>query len=203
MKKIIQQGAEAILYVEDGKLIKERIKKGYRIKEIDDSLRKLRTRKETKLLEKAKIIDVPEVYESSDKNMKIVMEYLGGDLIKDILDGLDKEKRKTICKNIGKNIVILHDNDIIHGDLTTSNMILKKDKVYFIDFGLGFISDKVEDKAVDLHLLKKALMAKHYKILEETFENVLKGYKENKNFKEVLNRLEKVESRGRYKRKAK
>jgi len=203
MKKIIQQGAEAILYVEDGKLTKERIKKSYRIKEIDDSLRKLRTRKETKLLEKAKIIDVPEVYESSDKNMKIVMEYLGGDLVKDILDGVDKEKRKTICKNIGKNIAVLHDNNIIHGDLTTSNMILRRNKVYFIDFGLGFISDKVEDKAVDLHLLKKALVAKHYRIFEEAFENVLDGYSENKSFKEVLNRLEKVESRGRYKRKAK
>ncbi len=203
MKKIIQQGAEAILYVEDGKLIKERIKKGYRIKEIDDSLRKLRTRKETKLLEKAKIIDVPEVYDSSDKNMKIVMEYLRGDLIKDILDGIDSGKRKSICKNIGKNISVLHEKDIIHGDLTTSNMILRKNKVYFIDFGLGFISDKVEDKAVDLHLLKKALMAKHYRISEEVFENVLEGYKENKSFKEVLNRLEKVESRGRYKRKGK
>ncbi|MAG50631.1 Kae1-associated kinase Bud32, partial [archaeon] len=111
--------------------------------------------------------------------------------------------QKKICEKIGKNISILHDNDIVHGDLTTSNMILKKDKVYFIDFGLGFISDKTEDKAVDLHLLKKALMTKHYRIFEKSFENVLKGYKENKDFKEVLNRLEKVESRGRYKRKAK
>ena len=196
-------GAEAILYLEGGRLVKDRIKKSYRIDEIDSDLRKLRTRKETKLLEKAKIIDVPKVYESSDKDMKIVMEYLGGDLVKDILDGIDKKKRETICKKIGKNIAILHDSNIIHGDLTTSNLILRKNKVYFIDFGLGFISDKIEDKAVDLHLLKQALESKHYKIFEEAFKSILEGYKINKEFKEVLKRLEKVEKRGRYKRKAK
>jgi Kae1-associated kinase Bud32 len=94
----------------------------------------------------------------------------------------------------------MHDKDIIHGDLTTSNMILKE-KVYFIDFGLGFNSTRIEDKAVDLHLLRQAFESKHYKHFEEFFKEVLEGYKLSKNWKEVLNRLEKVEMRGRYKRK--
>ena len=78
-------------------------------------------------------------------------------------------------------------------------MILKDNKVYFIDFGLGFISNKIEDKAVDLHLLKQALQSKHYKIYEKGFNYILEGYRKSKNFENTIKRLEKVEKRGRYK----
>src|SRR3989344_5659860 len=163
MEKIISRGAEAILYLKDKHLVKERIKKNYRLNEIDSKLRKYRTRSETKLLEKsASLIDVPKVINFSDKDMKIVMEHIKGYLLKDIINSLDNRKLKEILINVGTQIALLHDNDIIHGDLTTSNMILKDNKVYFIDFGLGFISNKIEDKAVDLHLLKQALQSKHY-----------------------------------------
>jgi len=132
--------------------------------------------------------------------MKIKMEFINGELIKDILDNINKEKRNLIFREIGEKVAKMHDDDIIHGDLTTSNMILK-DKVYFIDFGLGFNSDKIEDKAVDIHLLKQALESKHYKHFEESFLGFLEGYKISRNWKEVLKRLEKVEKRGRYKNK--
>ena len=98
-------------------------------------------------------------------------------------------------------IAKLHNVDIIHGDLTTSN-ILVHDKIYFIDFGLGFISTKVEDKAVDLHIIKKALESKHYTHAEECFKYLLEGYtKENTETATILRRLEKVEKRGHYKQK--
>ena len=58
--------------------------------------------------------------------------------------------------------------------------ILKDNKVYFIDFGLGFESKKIEDKAVDLHLIKQALEAKHFNNYEKFFQAVLKGYKLSK-----------------------
>ena len=106
-----------------------------------------------------------------------------------------------ILESIGEQISKLHDNNIIHGDLTTSNMIVKEGKVYFIDFGLGFISNKIEDKAVDLHLLKQALESKHHENWEESFNEILRGYNKSKNFKDVINRLDKVERRGRYKLK--
>jgi Kae1-associated kinase Bud32 len=80
-------------------------------------------------------------------------------------------------------------------------MILKDNKVYFIDFGLGFVSLKIEDKAVDLHLLKQALESKHYKVFEDCFNSILKGYKKSVNYEDVMERLKKVEKRGRYKRK--
>src|SRR3989344_5797984 len=195
MKKILHRGAEAILYEENGKLIKERISKGYRIKEIDDKVRKLRTRSEAKLLEKSSnIINVPMVVDSSDKEMRIEMEYIKGKLLKDILDNLNRNEREKICKEVGKQIKVIHDNNIIHGDLTTSNMILSGDKVYFIDFGLGFISDKVEHKAVDMHLLKQALESRHHQHFHESFNAIMNAYNPNKEF---VNRFNKVESRGR------
>ena len=115
------------------------------------------------------------------------------------------KKQKEICKILGEDIARLHASDIIHGDLTTSNMILNQNlkspklKIYFVDFGLGLISSKIEDKAVDLHLLKQALEAKHFKNWKILFEEVLKGYKKYKESEKVLEQFKKVEKRGRYK----
>ena len=79
-----------------------------------------------------------------------------------------------------------------------------KDEVYFIDFGLSFFSHKIEDMAVDLHLLKQALESKHYTIWEECFKAALDAYrKESKDGELVLKRLDVVEKRGRYKGKNK
>ena len=196
MKQLIQQGAEAKLYKDNNKLIKERIKKSYRVRDIDNKLRKFRTRSEAKLLEKANI-NTPKVLKVDDKLMIIEMEFIDGDLLKNTIDNLDKDKQEKVCQQLGKEIEKLHQQDIIHGDLTTSNLILKENELYFIDFGLGFISSKIEDRAVDLHLLRQALNAKHYKNAEYYFNIILNNYKN----KEVLDRLKKVESRGRYKTK--
>ena len=128
------------------------------------------------------------------------MEYIRGEKIKDIIE----KNPIKISKEIGRDIAILHKNNIIHGDLTTSNMILKQDskKIHFIDFGLSFISTKIEDKAVDLHLLRQALESKHYKIWKRCFNIILNEYKkEYEKADDVIERLIKVESRGRYKRK--
>ena len=222
--KLIAQGAEAKIYLTDHKIVKEgknvrerkivkdRIKKDYRIKEIDEKLRGFRTRREAKVLGKLeKFGFVPKVL-FNDKKEKLTIEYIEGPKIRDVLDELfvkDKKKCFDVCKDIAKKIRLMHDNDIVHGDLTTSNMILNEKAddednngvVYFIDFGLSQVSTKNEDKAVDIHLLKQALESKHYKIWEECFAVIEKEYGKEKNNKEVLKRLEKVEARGRYKGK--
>ena len=197
VEKIIAQAAEAIIIQKKGKIIKRRIKKGYRIPEIDEKLRKLRTRQEAKLLEKAsKIIHVPKILKVDEGNKEIEMEFIDGKKLADSLDSL--KNRLEVAKQIGQEVGKLHDLGIIHGDLTTSNMILKNNHVYFIDFGLGFQNPRIEDKAVDLHLLKQALEAKHFKYNKELFQAVLKGYNpEDKT--QILTQLEKVETRGRYK----
>jgi len=194
--KLIKQGAEAKLWKDGEILIKERIKKGYRIDEIDRRLRKSRTRKEAKLLQKAAIVNVPELISVDETNMKIKMKFLHGDLVKDVFDDLNERVRNDLCFNMGRQITELHRNNIVHGDLTTSNMILNKGRLSFFDFGLGFESLRTEDKAVDLHLLRQAFESKHHEHAEESFKHVLKGY----NDKEVIDRLTKVEGRGRYKK---
>ncbi len=201
--EVIAQGAEAILRKENGKLVKERIKKFYRIDEIDKKLRKYRTRYEAKLIERSsKLISVPRILNVNEDKAVIEMEFIEGKKISDVLDKLPENERKKILKIIGNNVAILHNNNIIHGDLTTSNMILKDEEIYFIDFGLGFVSNKTEDKAVDIHLFKQALESKHYQHFEESYHHFLEGYKEkSQNFNEVLERLKQVEKRGRYKRK--
>ena len=238
--KILQIGAEANIILsgrfrEKPFIIKDRIKKSYRIPELDIKIRGRRTRSEAKLLEKAsKVINCPtSFFQPSIKNSsKLKMPFINGKKLSDYLDKFPLKKQKEICKKIGEFVAKLHDSNIIHGDLTTSNMILVEDldnknvdrtkkinvksskikgggvdgglsknkfKIYFIDFGLGFISHKSEDKAVDLHLLKQALEAKHFKNWEILFREVLKGYSISKNHNIVLERLKAVEKRGRYK----
>lgn len=196
MKTPIAQGAEAKLFLEEDRILKNRFRKTYRLPELDDKLRSFRTRREAKILEKLKAINFPSPkLLKSDEKENLIIEKIEGKLIKDVLD---KSNYNKLCSEIGKKVAILHNNSIIHGDLTTSNMIFNKE-IYFIDFGLSFFSDKAEDKAVDLHLLKEALESKHYKIWEECFKCALDAYKvEAKKSGETLKRLEVVEKRGRH-----
>jgi len=218
-EKIIQQGAEAIISLENNNIIKNRIKKLYRIDFLDKKLRKSRTKSESKIMGKLKsIINVPKIIETKDN--QIVMEYIEGKKLSDSLDNL--KNKNEIAEKIGNEIAKLHDNDIIHGDLTTSNIIyvensntssanhdelknslviskkLNNFKVYFIDFGLGFHSKRIEDKAVDLHLIRQALEAKHFLYWKQLFESIIKGYNP-KDKDKILEQFKKVESRGRYK----
>ena len=126
------------------------------------------------------------------------MQYLDGDRLSETLNNYEEKLQFRIMKQLGKQVSLLHKNDIIHGDLTTSNTIWKDNKVYIIDFGLGFISTKIEDKAVDLHLIKQALEAKHFQNHEDLFKKFKKGY-DWKESNKVIERLEVVEKRGRYK----
>ena len=80
-------------------------------------------------------------------------------------------------------------------------MIFNKE-IHFIDFGLSFFSNKVEDKAVDLNVLWQALHSKHYDIAKECFDTILEAYKENhKEADQILTRLTVVQKRGRNKKK--
>jgi len=203
--KILFRGAEAIIILSGDFVIKNRVKKSYRINELDEAIRKRRTKSEAKLLEKAsKVISIPKIKKTDQKTKEITMDFIDGKKLSDHLDSFPFKKQKEICRKIGENTAKLHDAEIIHGDLTTSNMILiedRKPKIYFIDFGLGFISHKFEDKAVDLHLLRQALEAKHFRNWEALFAEILRGYSKSKDSKIVLERLKAVERRGRYKEK--
>ncbi|MCS7123652.1 MAG: KEOPS complex kinase/ATPase Bud32 [Candidatus Aenigmarchaeota archaeon] len=199
--KVIKRGAEAIIYLDSKMIIKERIKKGYRLKEIDEELRRKRTRKEAKIINDVRRlnINVPKIFEIDEKNCKIVMEFIDGVVLKDFINKIDKEEIEEIFFKIGKDIGKMHSSNIVHGDLTTSNMILKNDEIFFIDFGLANYSNKIEDKAVDLRLMYEALKSVHFKVLDIAWKSFLKGYSEEfKEYKKVVERFEEIKKRVRY-----
>jgi len=189
----IARGAEAVIFEDDGSIIKQRFKKGYRIAELDEELRRQRTKRESNLLRKIKIAH-PKLIDCDDKE-KIVMEKISGEKLRDVLD-----KRPELARRAGEMVAELHNQNIIHGDLTTSNMILdKEDNLVFIDFGLSFQSHKVEDKAVDIHLFKQALNSKHHAVYETALREFFNGYKKAEQHDQIIDRLKAVELRGRYK----
>ena len=200
-EKLVAQGAEAKIILKDNWITKDRIPKSYRHSELDKKIRKRRTKSETKLLTRAaKIINSAKPQESKEFD-KIKMPYIKGKKLSEYLDKFPLKEQKKICREIGESIAKLHKEDIIHGDLTTSNMILVKEKIFFIDFGLGYISRKIEDKAVDLHLLKQAFEAKHFKYYKELLKEVFKSYEKTlgkTESKKIFERITAVERRGRY-----
>jgi len=203
--KIIYRGAESIVYLDifDGQkvLVKERVKKKYRLYQIDEKLRRERTRKEVKLLTEARKLNVltPTIIHVDFQNHKIVMENIEGVRVKEFLNNSNKKDIEKVCLQIGKLIGRLHAGNIIHGDLTTSNMIIKDNQIYFIDFSLGEISKRLEDKGVDLNLLNEAIKSTHFKNFKICWSNIVKGYKQEYNeSNKVLETVKEIEKRARY-----
>ncbi len=193
------RAAEAVISLKKNVITKVRVKKGYRNNILDDTLRRSRTAIEYNLLLKAVRYGINAPMPIEKTEYEIFMQYISGELLRNVLDDMQKEKLEGVCKQLGEQLALLHKADIIHGDLTTSNLILSEDKIYFIDFGLGYNSQRVEDKANDLHLLKKALDSKHSKIAKYIFEKIKKSYAKNYELgNNVLKRLEVVENRRRY-----
>ncbi len=215
--ELLSQGAEAVLYSHDGHILKVRVPKGYRHPELDASLRARRTRREAKVLSRISgVIDAPKLVCFSDgKKVQgdcpenfgekatgtfIVMEYIDGDRLKDVLSS---RNLKSLMRNAGTSVGKMHSSDIVHGDLTTSNMIRSGKRLYMIDFGLSQFSEKLEDKAVDLHLMLRSLESGHPGIWEKCSAEFLDAYTSSyEGASAVLDRLEAVEKRGRNKTKA-
>lgn len=183
-------------------ITKKRLKKTYRIPEIDNKIRKLRTKSEARILSHVKNSGIltPIIYDVDIHDKNITMEYIKGNTVKDIIDDLSYNKRKELSFKIGEYISLMHEMDIIHGDLTTSNMIINKNgDLVFIDFGLSYYSNLLEDKADDLLVLKKSIKSVDYNVSLETFNWILDAYLENSsNPLEFRNKIDEIEHRGRY-----
>ncbi len=193
---LLGQGAEAILHKEGAKVIKDRIRKTYRHPVLDSQLRKARTRREVKILQQ---LPVPGPRLLRTDNTTIQMSYVKGVLVKKILDS-----QPALATEIGRIVARLHDAGIVHGDLTTSNMLYDPaaHSIALIDFGLSQFSTKAEDRAVDLHLFRQALESKHHLVHKKAWRFFLQGYTNAKHAKETIQRLTIVESRGRYKERS-
>ena len=193
----IARGAEAVILEDSSGIHKLRLQKAYRIPAIDSELRKRRTKIEASILESLARhkIPVPKVLKKDGE--EIVMEKVRGVQVKEVLD-----KNVPLARDIGAAVGRMHAAHIIHGDLTTSNMILAPDGVVvLIDFGLSFHSQRIEDMAVDLHLFLQALNSRHHEVRDEAWKRFLEGYRSNPKHEAVTDRLKTVEQRGRYKMK--
>ena len=207
-KTLFKKGAEASLYLADWHqrrvIIKMRIPKKYRSPVLDEQIRSYRTVHEPQLIHEAKEAGVPTplIYMVNVPESSITMEYIEGQQVKQLLNNVPKAKRHDICVKIGESIAQLHSHSLIHGDLTTSNMILnKKGKLFFVDFGLGEKNGELEAQGVDLHLLKRALQSTHYLFWEECFQSVLCGYTSVLGVElaeKVYEKIREIEKRGRY-----
>ncbi len=206
---ILAKGAESDIleksYLGEDAILKKRVSKSYRVKEIDNKIRKMRTKSESKLISDIKTCGVksPVLFDVNLEDESILMEKIHGNLVKDIMDSLSSDDRFNLAKKIGYNIGLMHNKDIIHGDITSSNMMVDDEGNFvFLDFGLGSYSDLVEDKATDLLVLKKSFQSIDYEIANETFDWILDGYigsyEDDLNKNMILNKIKEIESRGRY-----
>lgn len=212
--ELFKQGAEARLHVGTflGKpaIVKERFAKKYRHPELDKRLNKERLKAEARALVRCKSIGVrtPRIYLADSHNGLLVLEYLEKaptcrDYIQTLLLKQDKEKLVELSKQIGTVLANLHANNVIHGDLTTSNILVEDEdnvKLCLIDFGLGYAEGSPEDKGVDLYVLERALLSAHPNT-EFMFDAIFEAYRqEMKNEKmrdEVLRKFEEIRMRGR------
>jgi len=205
---LIKKGAEASLYLaewHDKKVImKKRLPKKYRLSKLDEQIRTYRTIHEPQLMYEAKKAGVPTptIFLVDVKQATIIMEFIEGKQAKQLLDKVSKNKRLGLCVEIGELIGKLHNHGVIHGDLTTSNMIQSLEgKIFFVDFGLGEKSEELEARGVDLHLMKRALQSTHFRFAEECFNAVVRGYSKilgDETGKNVLDKIKEIERRGRY-----
>ncbi|BBN10412.1 TP53 regulating kinase and related kinases [Marchantia polymorpha subsp. ruderalis] len=187
-------------------VVKERFSKKYRHPVLDAKLTSKRLLGEARLLAKARRLGVvtPALYAVDPVTASLTFEYVPGASVKDLLlqsGPLPSPggKIEEIAKQIGKAVAKLHDGGVVHGDLTTSNMLIRPDtnQLVMIDFGLSFTSALPEDKAVDLYVLERALISLHSSN-GDIMGLVMSSYKQSsKLWSSTLNKLAAVRMRGR------
>ncbi|CAG8628534.1 578_t:CDS:2 [Paraglomus occultum] len=172
-KNLVKQGAEARIYTTSfltrTAIAKERFKKAYRHPTLDKKLTDRRLVQEARCLVKCRSIgiDAPAVYFVDLENRTIYMEYIEGKTVNDLLaDGskITAEESDELARKIGEALAKMHAAEMIHGDLTTSNLLIRdaNNSLAIIDFGLSFITTcSIEDKAVDLYVLERTFLSTH------------------------------------------
>ncbi|KAJ2490677.1 serine/threonine-protein kinase bud32 [Coemansia sp. RSA 2050] len=204
-QELIRQGAEARVYkttMTDGRVVvaKQRFSKSYRHPDLDAKLTRGRLNQEARSLKRCKEhgICVPEVVRVDKNSATLFIEFIHGLTLKEwIVANNNPDQENELMATVGRILHQMHSFDIIHGDLTTSNMILDSGKqLVLIDFGLSQISSSAEDKAVDLYVLERAFISTHPNS-ERLFATVLEAYAASEAARLILRRLEDVRQRGR------
>jgi Kae1-associated kinase Bud32 len=188
-EELLARGAEAKVYAAEllgrSAVIKRREAKAYRVKELDENLRRARTKNEARAMSRASEagVAVPQVFYVSDYD--ITMERLDGVLLR------EKKVDASKYSDVGELLAALHTVNIAHGDFTPANIIVCKGGFAVIDFGLSVFSRDLEEKAIDLFLMEKS-------IAKEEYGQFLKGYRKYADWKAVIDHVDEIRKRGRY-----
>jgi len=205
---LLRKGAEASLYLASwhGRkvVMKKRLPKRYRPRELDERIRGYRTIHESQLMHAAKQAGVPTpvILLVDVKEATIIMQYVEGKQLKQLLGEAARNARCRLCQTVGKLIGNLHAAGIVHGDLTTSNMILSSaGRIFFVDFGLAERTAELEARGVDLHLMKRVMCSTHFAVADQCFRDTMEGYASvvgERATEDVLAKIGEIEKRGRY-----
>jgi TP53 regulating kinase-like protein len=205
--RLVAKGAEADLWLDPDwngvkALVKRRGEKKYRNPDLDREIRRSRTIREASIIHRAKEAGVPTpvIYQVNPESATIVMEFVDGDRVRDIVDSLEAGERRSLFRLIGVMAGRLHGAGIVHGDLTTSNIIRTPDRIVFIDFGLSEVSRETEKRGVDINLMQRMLTSTHFRHTGELFAAFQEGYRSALGAEagEALERMEEIARRGRY-----
>jgi TP53 regulating kinase-like protein len=177
----------------------------YRLAELDIAIRHQRTLHEAELAHSARKAGVcaPRLYFIDASSTTLVMEYVGGERLKELLSSASEEEVGKLFCALGRDVARLHCAGITHGDLTTANVIIRDGELVFVDFGLSNHSSRLEDQAVDLRLIKETLVGAHSSISSMALERLFEGYSGEagaKRMRAVMRQLKNIERRGRYAR---
>ncbi|NHV98675.1 MAG: Kae1-associated serine/threonine protein kinase [Thaumarchaeota archaeon] len=199
--KTLYQGAEAIVdlceWLGREVVVKTRIAKSYRVRELDDLIRRSRTIREASLLSSAKKagVETPFIYHVNPVEGWILMSYVKGESLRSMQGS---SMFPSLVNRLGSIVGKLHAAGIVHGDLTPANVIISGGRLVLIDFGLGEYSNEVEKKAEDIYMLVSSLAPlPDHEVLAKMF---LEGYRSSagESAGRVEERLREISVRGRY-----
>ncbi|MEK6924200.1 MAG: KEOPS complex kinase/ATPase Bud32 [Candidatus Micrarchaeota archaeon] len=190
------KGAEATVTKEGATVRKKRLKKKYRDAQLDALLRSRRTRREARILRKAKAAGapVPELLKEDERKCELQLSLVKGTLMARLVEE-DARELQALSAASGTALAKLHAAGIVHGDYSTSNIIASRTPaVTVIDFGLSEFSDSLEERAEDVLLYRKSLREK-----QALFKPFCKAYE--RQFPvgtSVVRRAEEILKRARY-----
>lgn len=177
----------------------------YRLPVLDEAIRRQRTIREAEMIHQAKRAGVPApfLYDVDVPGSTLVMEYVEGGRLRDQVATMGRDEARQAFREFGRDAAKLHSAGIVHGDLTTANVVVRKGSLVFIDFGLSFRTTRLEDRAVDLRLIKETLVGAHPEISKLALEELFDGYAEvagAQGTSAAQRQLKSIERRGRYAR---
>ncbi|MDE1853108.1 MAG: Kae1-associated serine/threonine protein kinase [Thaumarchaeota archaeon] len=207
--QLIYRGAEADLVLGRWQgleaVLKVRKPLAYRLPVLDDAIRRQRTLREAEMMHQAKKAGVatPFLYNVDVPSATLTMEYVRGDRLRDVVGSMTAKETEGAFFQFGRDAASLHSAGIMHGDLTTANVLRRDGSLVFLDFGLSYRTPRLEDHAVDIRLIKETLIGAHHREARSALEAFYRGYSEGvgpARHKAVLRQLRGIERRGRYAR---